>query len=144
MAARSALVGRYAEAAIDPADGASPALIVLLFDWSVEVNQKVVELTAHGDYWEYQVPTVAGWTFRAKGYVVPASASHYINNIWASGALPGGSGYVFIKGFSGSVASGTPIFAGHGVPLKGVLSVPMEMATQEFEIRGHGAPTIGV
>src|SRR5690348_9776409 len=108
MAVRSALIGRYAEAAV------GGVLIALLTEWEVTVEQKIIELTAHGDYWEYQVPTVAGWTFRAKGHVVPGSANHYINSLWAANALPGTSGYVTITGYSGSVATGTPIFQGTG------------------------------
>jgi hypothetical protein len=135
MAARSVLNGRYAEASV------GGVLIALLFEWSVDVETTTVDLTAHGDTWKYIIPIVAGWTFKAKGYVVPASTGHQINALWSSG---GPTANVTVAGFSGSVATGTKIFEGTGVPTKGSLSAPMELATQEFEITGFGAPSVGV
>jgi hypothetical protein len=135
MATRSVLVGRYAEASV------GGLLIALLFDWKVEVTGKTIDLPAHGDKWDYVVPLQSGWTFTAKGYMVPGSSAHYINALWSSASLPA---YFIVAGFSGSVASGTKIFEGSGLPVKGTITAPMELVEQEFEIKGHGAPTVGV
>lgn len=135
MAARSVLVGRYAEASV------GGVLIALLFDWEVTVEGKTADLTAHGDFWQYIVPLPSRWRFRSKGYIVPGSVNHYVHALWQASAFPA---YVTIAGWSGSVASGTKIFEGSGLPIRGSISAPMELAVQEFEIEGHGAPTVGV
>lgn len=134
-APRSALVGRYAEASL------SGTLIALLFDWEVTIETDTVDATAHGDFWKVNLALDSGWTFRARGYVVPGSASHYLNSLWNSSAIPAN---VTVAGYSGSVATGTMIFQGTGIPIRGNLSAPMAMAEQEWEIRGTGAPTVGV
>ncbi len=134
-APRSALVGRYAECSL------GGTLVALCFEWECTYETDTVEATAHGDYWKVTLALVSGWTFRARGYVVPASANHYLNVLWSSGAIPAN---FTVAGYSGSVASGTAIFSGTGVPIRGNISAPMAMAEQEFEIRGNGAPTIGV
>jgi hypothetical protein len=134
MPGRSALVGRYAEASL------GGTLIALLFDWKVTFTGKTVDLTAHLDTWEYIVPLPSGWNFTARGYIVPASVNHYLHTLWSKTVLPV---YVTVAGFSGSVASGTKIFEGAGLPIKGEISAPMEMAVQDWEIKGHGAPTVG-
>lgn len=135
MAQRSVLIGRYAEASV------GGTLIALLFDWKVTYEGRTVDLTAHGDKWDYIVPLPSSWTFTAKGYIVPASVNHYPKQLWTAASLPA---YVTVAGFSGSVASGTKIFEGSGLPVKGSLAASMELAEQEFEIKGHGAPTVGV
>ena len=135
MPGRSALVGRYAEASL------SGVLIALLFDWKVTFAGKTVDLTVHLDTWEYIVPLPSGWTFTAKGYVVPASVLHYPHALWSGTVLPV---YFTVAGFSGSVNSGTKIFEGAGLPVKGEIGCGMEMAVQDWEIKGHGAPTVGV
>ncbi len=135
MAARAVLNGRYAEASLNG------VLIALLSDWTVTVTGKTADVTAHGDVWDFKVPLPSGWKFTAKSFVVPASVSHMIHALFASATLPPA---VTVTGYSGSVASGTPIFAGTGYPIKGELAAPMGAATQEFEIEGTGAPTTGV
>jgi hypothetical protein len=135
MAGRAVLNGRYAEASV------GGILIALLFDWKVTVSGKVIELPIGGDTWDYLAPLRSGWTFSAKGYMVPGSANHYVKALWAANTT---TPYFVIEGFSGSVQSGTPIFQGTGLPVRGEIAAPMELVTQEFEIRGHGAPTIGV
>lgn len=132
---RSVLVGRYAEASV------GGTLIALLTDWEATIETDTADVTAHGDVWQFNAPLPSRWTFRAKAFVVPGSAAHYLNALWASGALPS---QVTVAGFSGSVASGTKIFEGTGTPVRGSLSAPMELAEQEFEVQGNGAPTVGV
>jgi hypothetical protein len=134
-AARSVLHGRYAEASL------GGTLIALLKDWEVTVETDVVDVTAHSDVWKVFDALDSGWTFRAKSYVVPASAAHIINQLYSSGALPPA---ITVAGYSGSVASGTKIFQGSGIPIRASLAAPMELAEQEFEVRGTGAPTTGV
>lgn len=128
------LIGRYAEASI------GGVLIALLFDWEVTVEHDTEDVTAHGDHWQQHVPLDAGWRFRCRGYVVPGSAAHYINT--AFGAGPQAS--FALAGYSGSVATGTLIFAGTGIPIRGILSAPMVLAEQELEFIGVGAPTTGI
>lgn len=135
MAVRNVLVGRYAEASV------GGVLIALLFDWEVTYEGNTAETTAHGDIWKTFTPLASGWTFRAKGYVVPASVNHYPKQLFQAATLPAA---VTVAGFSGTVAGGTKIFQGTGYPIRGNLSAPMELAEQEFEIRGSGAPTTGV
>jgi hypothetical protein len=135
MAVRNALVGRYAEASL------GGVLIALLTEWEVTYSHDTADGTAHGDVWKHNYPLDSGWTFRAKGFVVPGSASHYLNALWSSGSAVA---YFTVAGYSGSVASGTKIFEGSGLPVRGTITAPMEMAVQEFEIQGEGAPTAGV
>ena len=135
MAVRSALVGRYAEASI------GGVLIALLTDWTVEYSTRAIETTAHGDIWERNISGRASWTFTAKGFVVPGSTAHYLNVLWASGSAPAA---VTVAGFSGTVAGGTKIFEGSGIPIRGKIEAPMELAVQDWEIRGDGPPTAGV
>lgn len=132
---RSVLNGRYAEASV------GGVLLALLFDWEITVDTDTADVTAHGDVWKFKVPLDSGWKFRAKGYVVPASAAHYINSQWSSGAVPAN---VTIAAFSGTVGTGTKIWEGTGVPVRGNLSAPMALAEQELEFEGYGAPTTGV
>lgn len=134
-APRSALVGRYAEASL------GGTLIALLFDWEVTYETDTADATAHGDFWKVTLPLDSGWTFRARGYVVPASAAHYGNQLYTSSAVPAN---VTVAGYSGSVSGGTKIFEGTGVPVRWNITAPMAMAEQEFEIRGTGAPATGV
>jgi hypothetical protein len=133
--ARSVLNGRYAEASV------GGVLIALLYEWEVTVDTDSADVTAHGDPWKYKVALDSGWTFRAKSYVVPASAAHIINSLYSSGAVPPN---VVVAGFSGTVAGGTKIFEGTGTPKRAALAAPMELATQEFEVEGYGPPTVGV
>ena len=135
MAVRSVLVGRYAEASV------GGVLIALLTYWKVEYSTKAIDTTAHGDTWERNIGGRSSWTFTAKGYIVPGSASHYLNQLWSSGAAP----VAFtVAGFSGTVAAGTKIFEGSGIPVKGTIDAGMELATQDWEIKGDGAPSVGV
>jgi len=134
-APRAVLHGRYAEAAL------GGTLIVLLFDWEVEVETDTVDVTAHADVWKFNTAIASQWTFRAKQYVIPASASHTINALYSSSAVPA---QFTVAGYSGSVASGTKIFEGTGTPVRANLSAPMELAGQGFEIKGNGAPATGV
>lgn len=135
MAGRSALIGRYAEASI------GGVLIALLFDWKVTYHTQTVDLPAGGDIGEYPVPIRTGWTFTAKAYVVPASVTHLLEQLWHANSLPG---QITIAGFSGSVATGTKIFQGIGYATEGELAAPMEMATQTFTVKGWGTPSVGV
>jgi len=133
--ARSVLHGDFAEASI------GGTLIALLTEWEVTVDTDTADVTAHGDEWKFNVALDSGWTFRAKGHVVPASASHYMNALYTSSAVPAN---ITVAGFSGTVASGTKIFEGTGTPTRATLSAPMDLAEQEFELRGYGAPATGV
>lgn len=133
--ARNVLHGDFAEASV------GGVLIALLTEWEVTVDTDTADVTAHGDEWKFNVALDSGWTFRAKGHVVPGSASHYLNSLYASTAVPPN---VVVAGYSGSVATGTKIFEGTGTPTRATLSAPMDLAEQEFEVRGYGPPTAGV
>jgi hypothetical protein len=144
VAQRSVLVGRYAECAVDLGSGLT--VVVLCTDWKVKYSTKAIETTAHGDIWERNIAGRASWTFTAKGWIVPGSAAHYPNNFWSSGAAP----LPFkVAGYSGgapggAMSLGTKIFEGTGVPVEGTLDVGMELAVQDWEIKGDGPPTAGV
>lgn len=132
---RDVLHGDFAEASV------GGVLIALLTEWSVDVDTDTADVTAHGDEWKYNVALDSGWTFKAKGYIVPGSASHYMNSLYSSGAVPAN---VTVAGYSGTVSGGTKIFEGTGTPVKATLNAPMDVAEQEFEVRGYGPPTTGV
>lgn len=132
---RDVLHGDFAEASV------GGVLIALLTEWEVTVDTDTADITAHGDEWKYNAALDSGWTFRAKGHVVPASASHYLNSLYSSSAVPAN---VVVAGFSGTVAGGTKIFEGTGTPTRATLSAPMDLAEQEFEIKGYGPPSVGV
>jgi hypothetical protein len=141
-AQRAVLDGRFAEAAV------GGVVIGFLTDWEVKVTTKTADTTAHGDAWEYNQPLVSGWTFSAKQYMPVASASHTINALYSSGAVPA---QVTIAGYSGaaasqggSLSSDTKIFEGTGTPTSAGMTFPMTLATQEFECQGTGPPTTGV
>lgn len=134
MAVRNALVGRYAEASV------GGVVIALLTEWEVTYTHDTADGTAHGDFWKHNYPLDSQWTFRARGFVTPGSANHYLNALWTANTA---AAYVVVAGFSGAVSGGTMIFQGSGLPSRGNLSAPMEMAFQEFEIIGDGAPTVG-
>jgi hypothetical protein len=134
MAQRSILIGRYAEASI------GGTLLALLFDWKVSLHTAKIEAEGYGDVWAYPVPTVSGWTFTAKGYVVPGYPAQYLKSLWKSS---GQQVYFTVQGWGGNVGD-TKIFEGTGLPVKGDLSVPMALAEQEFELEGYGPPTTGL
>ena len=135
MALRTVANGRYAEASL------GGTLVALLTDWSVTVDTDIIDLTAHGDVWKRKKPTQSGWKFKAKSFVVLASAAHLINALYSSGAVPA---LFTVAGYHGSVASGTKVWEGAGYPASGGMDYPMGVATQEFEIEGDGPPTTGV
>lgn len=132
---RAVLDGHFAEASI------GGTLIALLFEWEATIDTDTTDLTAHGDVWKVTAALDSGWRFRARGYVVPASVNTKINDLYTSGALPV---TITVAGYSGSVASGTKIFEGTGIPTRCNLSAPMALAEQEFEVIGTGTPTVGV
>lgn len=139
--ARAAVVGRYAKIQIDSTGVrpvASLADIVLLFDWEVTPNFDYADATAHGDRWKQKVFMDADWTARARGYVVPVSATTYISAATASG------GPVLLRfvGYSDMTAT-TILWAGDCYIARGRISAPMGMMEQEFEMVSSGAPVNG-
>jgi hypothetical protein len=135
MAARQVINGRYAEASVG-----GGVVIALLFDWSVKFKSDHIDATGHGDLWRKHLPTVTEWEFKAKSFVVPASANHY-GRLWSAGST---LTLLTINGYDGKVTTGTPIFTGQGFPQSFELLAPMGVATQEFVVLGYGAPTLGV
>lgn len=134
-APRGILNGRFAEAAV------GNVLIGFLTDWSVKVNTDIADTTAHGDAWQYNAALDSGWTFTAKQFVPVASASHTINALYSTGAVPA---QVTVAGYSGTVSGGTKIFEGMGTPTDADLDAPMILATQGFTVKGNGPPSVGV
>jgi len=134
-AVRGVLNGRYAEAAV------GGTLIGFLFEWTVKFSTRTADVTAHGDFWEYNAAMQTGWVFTAKQFVPIASTAHSPNALYTSGAVPA---QFTVAGYSGSVASGTKIFEGTGTPTDAELNAPMDMATQGFSIQGNGPPATGV
>src|SRR4051812_715173 len=122
MAQRNVMQGRYAEAAI------GGVLLALLTDWSLRLRTDTQDITGHGDIWRYTVPVVTGWTFTASGFIVPGFPPQYLKSLWRTG---GTIQYFQVRGYDKSVASGTKIFEGTGLPVEGTMVVPMELVTQD-------------
>src|SRR5947207_15317968 len=119
---RSVLVGRYAEAST------GGVVFALLFDWELTVETDTADATAHGDVWKIAIGLDTNWRLRARGYVVPASTAHYINQHWATGQP---STTFTVACYSGTVGAGTKIFEGVGLPVRGNLTASMALAEQE-------------
>src|SRR5437763_16902286 len=81
-APRPILHGRFAEAAI------GGVVVANCFEREVEVETETADVTAFGDVWKFNAPLASGWTFLAKQYVIPPSASHTINTLYYSAAVP--------------------------------------------------------
>ena len=124
--------------------------LVSCTEWEVTIESEMADVTAHGDFWEVNVPLKQSWRARAKGYVAitgvlsymvafaQGSAGDYRDPVLTyftgyNTATPPGSGTV--QGLSNI------IFQGQGYITRGNISVPMTMAEQEIEITGSGSPT---
>lgn len=134
MPAISRLNGRYAEISVDG------TVIALCFDWELTVETDTAESVAHGELWKLPLALDSGWRIRARGYVVPASAAHYINTFYVAGV----GALLTIRLFSGTAAAGTEIWEGTGFAVRGNLTAPMALAEQEIEFVGYGVPATGV
>jgi hypothetical protein len=134
MAVRSVLNGRYAEASV------AGVVLALLFDWEVTVETDTADATAHGDLWKLPLALDSGWRLRCRGYVVPASANHYINQMY----VPGAGSLLTVACWSGATGTGTKIWEGSAFPIRGSLTAAMALAEQEIEFIGYGVPTVGV
>lgn len=135
MAARQVLNGRYAEAAI------GGVLLALLTDWEVHFKTEEVDFAGPGDYWAYRQPFVTDWYFTAKGWASPNASPQYINSLWQT---TGPQAQFQVRGYAGSVASGTKIFEGVGYAVEGSFLVPMGVASNGFKLVGYGPPTVGL
>jgi len=135
-AARSAVVGRFAQCTIN--SGGGDAAPVLLFDWQVDVDFNYADATAFGDRWRIKVFEDAQWTARARGYVVPADAVGYIK------AATNSTGPILLtfKGWSDMTMT-TLLWAGTCYISRGRIAASMALMEQEFELVGTGAPTAG-
>ena len=129
MALVTRLNGRYAVATA----GGS---IANLFDWELSIEADYEDVTAHGDEWEQVVPLKQRWTFRAKGYITVGGTTYL-----AAFNKTGAPATVTVVAYTGDLSS-TVAFTAIGYPTRGNLSAPMDMATQEFEFRGAGAPSV--
>lgn len=144
-AQRAVLDGRHAEAAV------GGVVIAFLTDWEVKVSTDTADTTAHGDSWQYNQALDSGWVFTAKQYMPIGTASHTINSLYSSGGVPG---QVTVAGYGGPTApasqggtlgtSSTKIFEGTGTPTSAGMIFPMDLATQDFEVKGNGPPSTGV
>lgn len=136
IAARSAVVGRFAKIQLNTGFGAAD--VVLLFDWEVNVNFDYADATAHGDRWKVKAFIDADWTARARGYVVPVDTNTYIKNATNS------SGPILINfiGYTDMTAT-TVVWTGTGYIQRGRISAPLALMEQEFELVSSGAVTAG-
>jgi hypothetical protein len=135
MAARLLANGRYAEATLDG------ALILNLFDWSVELHTKTADSSAGGDLWERTTVIRNFWVFKCKGYVVPHVLG-ILPTLYSAVQLQ--SVPYTLRGYDGSAAGGVIIFQGKAFITQGIVTVPMGMMEQDLEFRGDAAPTVGV
>ena len=127
------LVGRFAQCSI----GGSTGTVLLIFDWEFNVTTDFADGTAHGDYWEQPVQLRHGWTFRGRGYVARGGAG-----LAASGWSATDVAALAILAYSDNTPSHT-VISGNAFAARGNFSAPMAMVTQEIELRGVGAPTLG-
>lgn len=139
MAARSVLIGRYAEISI----GASPVVLALCTKWELTVDTDTVESVAHGEIWKKPLTLDSGWEINATGYVVPGSAAHYINQFYLNTGSAQETLYT-VTCWSGATTSGTKIFEGTAKATKGRLTADMTLAEQEITLTGYDTPTTGV
>lgn len=129
MAQKTTAIGRYAVATI------GGVAIAECFDWEVTLEADYEDVTAHGDEWEVVVPLKERWTFRARKYILLATATRL--TAFTTSAEPAAMTVVCYTGPSG----GTVRFQGSGFPTRVSLSAPMELIEEEIEIRGNSTPT---
>lgn len=133
MAQSTRLHGQFAKASIQ-------GVTVDMFEWEVSYETKVVDTTAHGDYWEQPIGTVSRWRFRAKKYILGNVAATVLSDGWNSAATPGVATIIAYSGGTGTAV----IFTGTGLPVRASISAPNTMVEAEIEFQGVGAPTVGV
>ena len=133
---RNVLVGRYAECTING------QVLVFLFDWEINVESSLVNLTATGDRWQIYVPVDLTWTARARGYIAPGASTSYIS----ASFLGGGAGIPATLTFAGysAVVGGQKLWEGPCLISSGRLSAPMGLFEQEITLRGTSLPTVGI
>ncbi len=141
---RNALVGRYAECAING------LVLVFLFDWEVNVESSLVNLTACGDRWQIHVPVDSTWTARGRGYISPNVSTSYISAAYNSRTaspptIPASAQLLTFNGFTDVVGgAGAKVWEGQCFITSGRLSAPMGLFEQEITLRGTGVPTAGI
>lgn len=144
------IVGQFATASIQ----SSPSVYTQLFnltEWEVTIESEVADVTAHGDFWEVNVPLKQSWRGRMKGFVALTGVASYM----AAFAQGSGGDYrdpvlIYFTGYNTSTppgagtvqGAGNIIFQGQGFVTRGNISMPMAMGEQEIEITGSGSPTV--
>jgi hypothetical protein len=131
---------------------------LLCYEWEVVVEQEFVDGTAHGEYWDNPVPIKQMWNGTVRCYFNSLEpASNAGNASWNSFMLAGsviynasridndGAALVF-NGYNTKTPTHADraIFRGTCRASRANFSAPRSgMATQEYAMRGIGAPTVG-
>jgi len=129
---RGLVVGRFAVCTI------AGLTVVNIFDWEVNINFDFADATAHGDLWKVKAFLDGDWTARGRGYLAATSSTTIA--AFTSSQVPA---LVTFAGYSDTTKT-TKIFEGTGYINRGVISVPMAMLEQEFEIVSSGNVTAGL
>jgi hypothetical protein len=141
---RNVLVGRYAECAING------LVLVFLFEWEVNVESSLVNLTATGDRWQVYVPVDSTWTARGRGYISPNVSTSYISAAYNSRSasppvIAAAPQLLTFNGFTDVVGGASAkIWEGSCYITSGRLSAPMGLFEQEITLRGVGVPSAGI
>jgi hypothetical protein len=135
---RNVLVGRYAECSI------GGLVLVFLFDWEINVESDLVNLTATGDRWKIFVPVDSGWTGRGRGYIAPSAPTSYISAAYGGVAGTGGTPASLIFAGWTSATGGQKIWEGTCYISAGRMTAPQGLFEQEITVRGTAVPTAGL
>ncbi len=136
------LHGRFAQVSVG-------SILLLCFEWELEVQQEFADGTAHGDYWFNPIPITQRWTARVRGYLTNSAAILIASPSQAS-SNPPYTNALFAKTTTGPeftltcYSDATPtkiIFEGQAYASRGRVLVPDAMVTQEMELTGIGPPT---
>lgn len=145
------LHGRYATLSLG-------SITLLCFEWEVVVDQEFADGTGHGEYWDNPVPLKQMWSGTVRAYHSTAyprnisTPANYaadmaaMNLMYNASRIAGDPAALTFTGYNGATAAaGQEIFIGSCYASRANFSAPRNgMATQEYSMRGIGAPTRGV
>lgn len=143
------IVGQFATASLQTSSSVYTQLFSLT-EWEITIESEMAEVTAHGDFWEVNVPLKQSWRGRAKGFVALTGVLSYLaafkqgsDGDYRDPVLLYFTGYNTVTPPGAGTVQGASniIFQGQGYVTRGNISVPMAMAEQEIEITGSGSPT---
>jgi hypothetical protein len=134
------------------------SISLLCYEWEVSVDQEFVDGTAHGEYWDYPVPIKQMWTGSVRCYfnsIEPsANAGSAAWNAFMLGSsliynasrIDDDPGFLVFNGYNTMLFTHVDraIFRGNCLASRSNFNAPRTgMVTQEYVMRGLGAPLIG-